>query len=382
MNFIFFYLLQILSEVIFGEEAQAKVPQEFWIQNNEYANPPTLFLPLLDFVNRVNASLATAKQPTADSEFLKKIYPRLKVWYNWFNRTQIGKQPFTYRWRGRNPDSPTELNAKTLTSGLDDYPRASHPTDRERHLDLRCWMALASNVMAKIAEITNNLNDKQAYHDHYMTLSNNALLDELHWSGTQYADYGLHSDQIKLVRPPPKPQQDMNRPPQQEQMIRKVEVEPEYGYVNSVGYVSLFPLILEIIEPNNPKLDVILDQIKNPDFLWTKYGLRSLAKKAPLYNKRNTEHDPPYWRGAIWININYLTLKALKHYSTVDGPYKAKAASVYTELRDNVVNNILDNYSRTGYVWEQYNDITGKGQGSHPFTGWSSLYILMLAEVY
>ena len=258
--------------------------------------------------------------------------------------------------------------------------RASHPTDQERHLDLRCWIGLASNVISKVSELTNNLKDKEAYLSHYLTLSNNDILDSLHWSGIQYADYGLHSNNIKLVRLPPR--QEMNRPPQQQQMIRKVETEPTYDYVNSFGYVSLFPLLLEIIEPNSEKLDIILDQLKNPSLLWTKYGLRSLAKNAPLYAKRNTEHDPPYWRGAIWININYLALKSLKHYSTVDGPYKEKAAIVYKDLRDAVINNILDNYSRTGYIWEQYNDITGKGQGSHPFTGWSSLFVLMMAEIY
>ena len=42
----------------------------------------------------------------------------------------------------------------TFATGLDDAPRASHPTKVERHLDLRCWLALAARQLAMIAEET------------------------------------------------------------------------------------------------------------------------------------------------------------------------------------------------------------------------------------
>ena len=87
-------------------------------------------------------------------------------------------------------------------------------------------------------------------------------------------------------------------------------------------------------------------------------------------------------KGAVWININYLTLKSLKFYSTTEGPYKEKAKRIYTELRQAIINNILKNYEENGYIWEQYNDKTGKGQGTHPFTGWSSLVVAIMAEIY
>uniref|UniRef100_A0AAQ4QZG0 Mannosyl-oligosaccharide glucosidase n=1 Tax=Gasterosteus aculeatus aculeatus TaxID=481459 RepID=A0AAQ4QZG0_GASAC len=221
---------------------------------------------------RKSELLEPASRPTLP--FLRRLFPRLKTWFDWYNTTQTGPLPNSYRWRGRDKDTNLFLNPKTLTSGLDDYPRASHPSADERHVDLHCWMALSSGIMASIARL--------------------------------------------------------------------------------------------------------LDSNK----LWTPYGLRSLSRADPLYMKRNTEHDAPYWRGPIWININYLAVRALHHYSNAEGPHREKAAALYQELRTNIINNVYRQYAETGYVWEQYNDGTGRGQGSHPFTGWSALTVLMMAEQY
>ena len=127
---------------------------------------------------------------------------------------------------------------------------------------------------------------------------------------------------------------------------------------------------------------IILSSLTNPDLLYTPYGLRSLSKNSPLYMKKNTEHDAPYWRGPIWININFLAIRSLHHYSKVEGPHQTLAGEVYSLLREGVVGNVMKEYYRTGYVWEQYNDKTGEGQGCKPFTGWSALTVLIMGETY
>lgn len=364
----------IPREMILGEEALAKVPEEFVTQVNTNANPPTFFITLNYILEHKRDELLSRH-----IELLEKLYPRLQTWFEWFNTTQKGELPSTYRWRGRNSQSLKELNPKTLTSGLDDYPRASHPTKNERHIDLRCWMAMAAKVMTTLAEVLNKPSHK--YENMYEYLADNELMNELHWSTKTetYADYGLHTDKVRLQRP--------NRASRQVQSsqdkIRVVLEEPVDKFVDtSFGYVSLFPFIHRLINPHSFQLKKILQDIQKPEFLWTSYGLRSLAKISPMYMKYNTEHDPPYWRGAIWMNLNYLTVAALDHYSKIDGPYKEEAKKIYESLRKNLIKNVIYQYQQTGYLWENYEDVFGDGKGSHPFTGWTSLTVLLMAEIY
>lgn len=232
--------------------------------------------------------------------------------------------------------------------------------------------------MNDIADILDRNSYK--YFETKQYLTDIETMNEHHWSdyAQGYFDFGYHTDAVVLKRPKPPPR---SQTPTSSEKVRVVLKNPEYRLVDSTfGYVSLFPFLLQLLETDSPELNKTLIDIRNPDLVWTNYGLRSLAKNAPLYMKRNTEHDPPYWRGQIWVNINFLAVRALHQYSRLEGPYQNQAIQIYQELRKNLINNIYKQYKTTGYVWEQYNDRTGEGQGCRPFTGWSALIVLLMGE--
>ena len=76
-------------------------------------------------------------------------------------------------------------------------------------------------------------------------------------------------------------------------------------------------MLVRMLPADSSELGGLLDGIADPGELWTQYGLRSLSRNSSIYNQYNTEHDAPYWRAPIWLNINFLALSALKHYSQV-----------------------------------------------------------------
>ncbi|MEW5316627.1 MAG: hypothetical protein WDW38_007987 [Sanguina aurantia] len=466
----------IPREQILGEEAGSRVPSEFVVQDTSHANPPSLFLPISHMTCATEAAAddsashapaggsggggggsgsggsgggsgergcctccgeadggCACTQAGAEagldggtqgdggggaddgeevrqvSEFLRLAWPRLESWYSWFNTTQAGELP---RWHGRNATTTAELNPKTLTSGLDDYPRASHPTDSERHLDLRCWMSLATTTMASISTAL-GLGHTQRYSHWAGVLADPEALARLHYDPRlgQFSDWGLHSEGVTLGSRAGIDEQGRR----QEVSERVVSVPPSLQFLPPYGYVSLFPLLMRLIPTDSPtllqqlrllgkgssalsaiarqreaaassvspallsggtqvsesssagcgmqgsesgssgggsggssssssqssELDGEVERRSSGDELdgeverrssgdevggevggvgggggvvWTPYGLRSLSSSASLYKARNTLHDAPYWRGQIWLNVNYMALAALHHY--------------------------------------------------------------------
>lgn len=354
----------IAREQILGPEARSKVPPEFQVQYPHYANPPTLFLVMEDFIDklaRTNGSVPVAQEKlTQESTFanahlnnrelglqyLQNIYPLLRRQFLWFKSTQFGdiksydREAYStkeaYRWRGRTVPH-------ILTSGLDDYPRASTPHPGELHVDLMSWVGLMAKVLLKIAGVVGESENIYEYSKVLNAIEHN--LKDLHWSEKD----GVYCDAT-------------------------IDDFEEHKLVCHKGYISLFPFMLGLLKPDDPTLGKTIDVISDPEELWSPYGIRSLSKKDEFY-----ETAENYWRSPVWINMNFLSLQQLLNVAQQEGPYQAKAKQTYTSLRKNLVENIYNNWKTTGFAWEQYNPDTGKGQRTQHFTGWTSLVVKIMA---
>ncbi|KAF5404948.1 Mannosyl-oligosaccharide glucosidase [Paragonimus heterotremus] len=390
----------IPREQILGDEARSRVPSQFVVQHNTVANPPALVLVIEALIESLPKF--TSDEAVRFRRWSALVLPRLHTWYQWFNQTQAGATPFTYRWRGRDPKEIHQLNPLTLSSGLDDYPRASHPSEAERHLDLRCWMTLFARVVSRLASLVaqymqtesgplrfQKLGEARALAATYGRwadlLSDQAMLDQLHWSeaSERYADYGLHTDAVRLQVPERAGRQSNSASDEELKPVRVTDKPPKLQLVtSSLGYVSLFPLLLRSIPPNSPRLPQMLADLAKQE-LWSDHGIRSLSIASPLYRKSNTQDDPPYWRGAIWLNMNYLAVRSLRHYashSRTPSDVASEANLLAVRLAQNLARTVLGELERTGFLWEQYDDITGRGQRAHPFSGWTALISLLMAE--
>jgi mannosyl-oligosaccharide glucosidase len=194
-------------EQILGSEARSRVPSEFVPQHPNHANPPTLLLALEALMDVMGAPVESGRLEEAHGKspmtfateaaplvpFLRAIWPRLERWFVWLKESQASASAVGgHAWRAREELSEGKMFANTLSSGLDDYPRTSHPDPRERHVDLHCWLARSARLMSNVASRIGDTGAAARYGAAARSLADS--LDALHWheGDRSYADFGLH----------------------------------------------------------------------------------------------------------------------------------------------------------------------------------------------
>jgi mannosyl-oligosaccharide glucosidase len=160
-----------------------------------------------------------------------------------------------------------------------------------------------------------------------------------------------------------------------------IDAQGNKQFDGHTGYLNFWPLFLYAVDPSDERFEITMRKLIDKDFgLWTPFGISSMSKYDPYYKLGDN-----YWTSPIWMNINFLIVKSLKDYSIdqrVNPSLRADIYQAYKELRQNVIDMIVNDYESTQFIWEVYNDETGEGMDNHPFTGWSGLVANLMAEIY
>ena len=398
----------IPREQIRGIEAEAQVPVEFREQDFFVANPPSLLFPIKAFINNYKYYKDSNNNLYGMKDLLIKFYKKLKLWMNWFETTQKNKN--AYHWNRRNSEH-------NYPSGFDDLPRGMIPNEEENHLDLNIWLLELEKTLLLLSEFFDkesiNIYNK-SIQERKNNIKKNLFSDELNI----YTDYlGPQFKKIKVKKYPRKvfpylwrndnqcgenvlnpigtraecnpysdspccsefgwcgnTQNHCNCP----KCIRSYKLEERKEYKKKentfnphIGYINLFPIFFG--DFNEKELGNLFKFLGDKNEFLSDYGIRSLVKNDLLYR---TGDD--YWRGKIWIQINYLVLRGLKKYFMDNKEIK----NIYDDVRYGVIKAVYRTWSRSHTFFENYDDKTGEGVMNHPFNGWTSTILLILSENY
>lgn len=117
--------------------------------------------------------------------------------------------------------------------------------------------------------------------------------------------------------------------------------------------------------------DKCIKHYKNPEGLYSKYGIRSLAKNEKMYAEFDST-NPSCWLGPVWVNANYFIYEGFKKYGYFDLARDLAIKTIYIlgkGLKDN------------GGFYEYYDSNTGKGIRGLGMHGWNFLVLLMIDDI-
>lgn len=248
-----------------------------------------------------------------DIEFLKKTYPKLVKYIDFWEKERFADGLFHYD--AQNKDEENYLRQIGFESGWDNSVRWDKGAKNLWPIDLNCYMVMEYRALAAIAKELERFGEAVLWLEkEKRTVS---LIKERMWNSEKH-------------------------------MFNDVNFET--GEISDVLTPAIFmPLYIGIASPQQAE---DMAKIAEKDF----------RGKMPTVTFDHPSYGIGYWRGTTWLNVAFFAAKGLKNY---DLP-----------IADEIKNNIIEMCFREKEgICENYESHTGKGLCCKNFS-WSSVFLI------
>jgi hypothetical protein len=255
-----------------------------------------------------------------DKWLLEYVYNDLLTWNRWWPKNRDSKGLLC--WGSSLVAPPLKGDFATNTwqgaayeSGLDNSPMYDNiPFNKETHLleladaGLTALYILDCDALAEIAAVLGKTNDVRELTNRANSYRNNmsTLWDE---------QAGIYKNK-----------------------------RTDTGEFSSILSPTNFYPLLAKVPTQAQAVRMIKEHLLNPEEFFGEWMLPSIAKNVPAYA------DQDYWRGRIWGPMNFLVYMGLMNYDLHE------ARKLVSENSNKLM---MDNVQLNGYIYENYNGITG-----------------------
>ncbi len=279
-------------------------------------------------------------QKSQNKEFLKTVYPKLKLYHEWLLKERQHKDGLFF-WK-----HPYE-------SGIDNSPRFSNrdesrfeDTTKMAAVDMSAYMALSMESLSKIAHVLDLPDDEKLFDQQYTNLK--ALINQKLWDPNRGMYFDWDYKKNKFI------------------------------HIETVS--NLTPMVAGIPDRHQAKL--MMDKIIDPVYYNTLIPFPSVARNEAIFTK-------DMWRGPVWINMAYLGVLGVERYfyhreaqylakKIVRGVYGTwKNMGHFYEFYDPDRYDIKELHRKKGNLWKK---ITLGSKPVKDFVGWTGLATSLLLE--
>ncbi|MGL4184117.1 MAG: MGH1-like glycoside hydrolase domain-containing protein [Metamycoplasmataceae bacterium] len=288
-----------------------------------------------------------------DKEFLKRIYPKIVAYNNWWNNNRsvnkdcILQYGATVDIQNKFEDEKTIIEAAAWESGMDNAPRFDW--DRAKVEKVFHDNVLIGYVIDQISVDLNSFN----YLD-FVCLENLSKILNYENEAQKYLQYSqLVKEFINKYM--------YNEPTKFYYDIKSIDKRKVVDY--GKGMEGMLPLFVNLAP--NEKAKSIIENIHERN-----YNQFVPFPSVSVNNERFNELD--YWRGPVWVDQLYFGLKGIMNY---------KYDSFAKELANKALNNMQGLMEKGPSIRENYNPLNGDGLSTTNFSWSASLILNIIKEI-